>query len=159
MKEELENYLKTHAKFMKQNHGSAMKDYQYNSCEELVLHEGKHFAGTPLPKQFKHGKMKLCYMNSFYLAEKESNKLIYCEGIATGIIPVVHAWCITHDGIVVDPTWRDSEKCDYWGIPFRMEFVIYTMLKTKVFGVLDNWKDKWPLLKKFDKTVKAELNV
>lgn len=47
-------------------------------------------------------------------------ELDYAEGWAySGVIPAHHAWCVTDDGRVVDPTWRDVDAtAEYVGIRF-----------------------------------------
>ena len=42
--------------------------------------------------------------------------------------PVAHAWCIDLEGFVVDTTW--DEGMDYFGVPFRMQYVRRIALAT-----------------------------
>jgi len=78
------------------------------------------------------------------------DKLIYCEGFATGVIPVHHAWLL-YDNQVIDPTWDhmkeiNDRKPEYFGIPFKLEYVAKTIRETEYYSVLDNWVQRFPLL-------------
>jgi hypothetical protein len=80
--------------------------------------------------------------NAYLLAQGRTD-LTYVEGFACRIIPCWHAWCVTKDGIVVDPTWRYAKNeinlyNDYFGIPFKLDFVSKMIVKTKMYGILYN---------------------
>jgi len=111
--------------------------WRWSCVDDLVLCEGKQFTYAPKPKDVKYGKIKECFRNAFYLAEKRPD-LTYVEGYANSIIPVWHGWCVTADGTVVDPTWRpiERENRDYFGIPFGLKFLYRRMCETKQFGIL-----------------------
>jgi hypothetical protein len=89
--------------------------------EALVLAYGSPYSGTPWSAWkgtgYRRRKAKQCFLNA---ARFESQYgLTYVEGFAHSIIPVHHAWCVTADGRVVDPTWHDAdETTSYLGIPF-----------------------------------------
>lgn len=127
--------------------------FKYACFEEFVLRTGRQFSKyLPRPKWVKKGIIKECFSNCFREVSVHSKKLIYCEGYAVGsVIPVHHAWLSTLDGEVIDPTWHDreisNEKTEYWGIPFDWQFVLQTALRTKYYGVLDNWHENYPLLR------------
>lgn len=107
----------------------------------LLLNRGRFF--TPGGK-CRHGKIKLCYMNSYHLAERSG--FTYCEGYALGIIPVFHAWCVDEHGLVHDPTWKDNLHA-YFGVRIKLPYVRKTILRKESYGVLDNWTEHWPILR------------
>jgi hypothetical protein len=116
--------------------------WHYHGPADLVLQHGKLYERKPYPKTWQKGQPKECYQNAFLLAIEKS--LIYCEGWATtGIIPVIHAWCLDVDGKIVDPTW-DGQT--YFGIPFKMEWLLVFLQKQKYYGLLDNWQNGFPLM-------------
>ena len=111
------------------------------SISHLLQNHGKFF--TPGGK-CRHGKIQQCYMNTFHLAE--GSKFIYCEGMAMGIIPTMHGWCVDADGLVYDPTWKD-DCLAYFGVRLRLDYVMKTIFKKQTYGVLDNWESNWPILR------------
>ena len=118
------------------------KGFLYGSMDEMLLALGRSFTPAPLPKGVRRGRMKMCYMNAANLV-MDNPELVYCEGYAAGILPVMHAFCVTRKGAVVDPTWKDGTE--YFGVPIKREFLRKTLLRNKVYGVLDDWKNEWPL--------------
>ena len=81
-------------------------------------------------------------MNAYQLAMDRSD-LVYVEGYAAGVIPVQHAWCVTTDGKVVDPTWKDGSA--YIGVPLNGDYVRKYALKTGHYGILCDWLNHWPI--------------
>ena len=109
------------------------------------------WTGWRLPRGVRRGKLGLCFMNAFRLATAQPDKYRYVEGIATHIIPTEHAWCVTADGTVVDPTWRRFERAgetapEYLGVPIRLDYAMKVMCKTRVYGVLWNYIGAFPML-------------
>jgi hypothetical protein len=110
----------------------------YSCMEEMVLKRGRVFRPALLPAKYERGKMGVCYYNAYRLAN-HSGGLTYAEGFATrpGIpIAVRHAWCYRRGGWVVDPTWPDSEDCEYRGIPIDKLDLFKRILQTRQAGVL-----------------------
>jgi hypothetical protein len=103
----------------------------------LVLEEGTNFEkmSVSLPPGVENGELKLCYKNAYWLAMNNPG-YIYVEGFARGIIPMAHAWCITEDGTVVDPTWSKLHIGEeYFGIPMQLSWVTKVLLSTEMYGI------------------------
>lgn len=101
------------------------------------------------PSPFR-GELKSCYQNCFQ-ALWNYPELSYCEGFAVSnevLIPIAHAWLVNDDSLVVDPTRNeDFTDCTYFGVVFTKEFVRKTAIKTKYYGILDNYRvDKHQIL-------------
>jgi hypothetical protein len=119
----------------------------YSCFEDFVLKNGMEFTKKGrLPKGERKGIQKQCYANSTRLVMRHPN-LTYVEGYAAGIIPVMHAWCVTKDGKVIDPTWKDSSKCNYFGVPFKRKYLTHSIIEHGVYGLIDLWQQGWPTLK------------
>lgn len=93
---------------------------------------------TPAERFLKYGmgEKRACYQNAFNLAQ-DHPELIYCEGFAkpANLFPIHHAWCVTADGEVVDPTWPELDT-NYFGIPLQSQFVTDYVLESGMYGVL-----------------------
>jgi hypothetical protein len=92
--------------------------------EVLVLKYGHPFAGTSWDtwsgRGYRRRKQGECFHNAFSYSMQHQG-LIYVEGFALSDLrwPVHHAWCVTEDDRVVDPTWPDvSEQAAYLGVAF-----------------------------------------
>jgi len=123
---------------------SRRKDWPYNSIEEFVLTNGKQYDYAM--SGVKKGRMKLCFMNTYRLIQKDPS-LTYVEGYAqTKNLPlsVLHAWAVDKNGVVHDPTWDDGTS--YFGVPFSRDFVEETILSKGTYGVIDNYEQDFPLL-------------
>jgi len=142
-------YLRQSVEMMKQSPCKGLSDIYYN-LQDFVLQEGFDFEPSPYPEAYPPGVIKECFSNSISLVEHHPDELIYCEGYAAGVIPVLHAWCVTHDGKVVDPTWNAHSRCspgtEYLGVPLNREFVMETLAAKGTHGILDNWMMHWPIL-------------
>jgi hypothetical protein len=58
---------------------------------------------------------------------------------------VAHAWCIDPEGFVVDTTW--DEGMDYFGVPFRIEYVRRIAdARKEDYCLIDNKEMGFPLL-------------
>lgn len=104
-----------------------------------ILRDGRFFSPQPLPKRYAYGEVGYCFDNAAHLALSDEN-LTYCEGIAIGVIPTLHAWCVDPKGRVIDPTWRtrandpDPERHNpgemaYLGVTFTDDEVRVNLLK------------------------------
>jgi hypothetical protein len=84
--------------------GARVKGYRFCCIEEFVCEYGREFAPAPLPDRLRKGLPRHCYHNAYHLARKHG--LVYVEGYAAGLIPVLHAWCCAPGSTqVIDPTW------------------------------------------------------
>lgn len=119
------------------------EDWNYTGMTDLILREGKPYVWEPLPEDVERGILKECYRNVFLLCEGRPD-LIYVEGYAMGVIPMMHAWAVTKSGIVVDPTWEEGTA--YFGIPLKREYVVRSAIEREYYGVIDNWMATWPIL-------------
>jgi hypothetical protein len=125
----------------------------HRGMEEFVKAEGIWFtppSSSELPEDVPRGVVKECYSNCWnYLAENPLCGLTYCEGFAFHLIPTMHAWLATPDGKVIDPTWPEPGS-EYLGVPFKWRFAFLTVLSKETYGVIDDWDNKWPLMKGLD---------
>ena len=107
------------------------------SClpERTVKKYGVNYgAWSPRPDDVNQDTMKECFSNAFHLALRSPKKYIYVEGFAFSSIPTCHAWCVDLKGNVVDPTWK--EGVEYFGIPFKLDFLIQESDKNRTYGLL-----------------------
>jgi hypothetical protein len=109
-----------------------------NPLTDFVLANGRDYAIGPNTFDGPRGTPKECFANAAHLALRDRS-LTYVEGkITCHGIPIDHAWCVDANGIVVDPT-IDTPKgriSDYFGVPFRTDYLIKAMLANKVYGLL-----------------------
>jgi len=94
-------------------------------------------------KAVRLGPLKECYCNSMRAAAE--NGWVYVEGIALGVIPVQHAWCVRPDGVLIETTWEDPGT-EYFGVPFSMEGLLDIVGRTGFSGVFCNaWllREEW----------------
>lgn len=127
---ELKTFLEQRAALMRKIHPNL--ELKYGGFEELVLEYGIEMESSPLPKGMKPGLPKACYWNCQQLMYKRKN-LIYVEGYALDMdisFPLSHAWLMTKDKKVIDPTWRNS-NIYYLGVPLSTEWV-KTILKSRM---------------------------
>lgn len=119
---------------------------KYVGFEDFILKMGTEFKNTKIIKPIKYGKMKECYKNASLLC-MYNEELEYVEGFANSIIPVMHAWCIDRSGNVIDPTYKNQEKCNYYGVIFKKEFMHKKILKNKIYGILEaDYKNEYEIL-------------
>lgn len=127
-------------------------DFKYCSYEELVLVEGQYFAAPERlrPPGFRKMRDKRCYSNSVNALVSFGFKeqgYRYCEGFASGgIIPVMHAWLVSPDGQVVDPTWRSATE--YHGVVIETTWLFEQLLKNGYHGIMsEDWRNDFALLR------------
>lgn len=88
-----------------------------------------------------------CYDQAMEVAI--SCNLTYCEGVMIarvphGYLPMPHAWCVTDDGRLIDPTAHKIQHVDslaYWGIKFKNSYAVQWEKKYGFHGMLDGHPD------------------
>lgn len=112
-----------------------------------VVRHGTSFPYRSLPSHIPRMELKECFSNSLELIQSFP-ELIYCEGYASCVVPIHHAWCIDSDGYVVDPTWLEESavNAEYIGVPMDTDFVINYVCNRGYYGVLDDWQNRFPIL-------------
>ena len=123
----------------------AQNGFEFSCQEQFVLEHGREWTAAKLPGRFSRMTPRECFMNATNLV-LEDPSLTYVEGFAAGVIPVHHAWVVDLDGSVIDPTWKDPENSTYFGVPFEREYLLETIQESGYYGLIDNFKMRWPLL-------------
>lgn len=122
--------------------------FPYASQADFILKHGRAFEWHALPPGVRMGTARQCFRNSVRLALGKPRFYTYVEGYAINTWvarhPVAHAWCVDPEGFVVDTTW--DEGVDYFGVPFRMEYVRRIADARKDYGLIDNEGMGFPLL-------------
>lgn len=132
----------------------------YVSVSDFVLQNGRPFIHSPLPSHIRTMRKKQCFANAQQLVLSD-NDLIYCEGYATSSalrlgdldfisFPLLHGWCVTYDGTVIDPTWSGRrsrpEGIDYFGVAINLNYVLGSILTDNTHHpIIDNFKYRWPI--------------
>ena len=142
----LREHLKMLADFKKKNGvGSSLL---YCGNEDLVLQHGVEFErAAKRPRGVRLGPKKRCFGNCADLVMSNPDDFLYVEGFGLGIIPTMHAWVIDRSGNVYDLTWRNVEHAAYIGIPFKTNFLVKMLVQNGVYGILEDWKSDFPLLR------------
>lgn len=124
--------------------------YHYSCIEDFLLREGQEFKHIDFDHKYPYGEIKNCYQNAADLAIRHP-ELTYVEGYATVVIPTLHAWLVDKEDRVIDVTWQDFgeyEPHGYWGVKFPQRVLMSQMVETKMYGLLDAWESRWPMLRK-----------
>jgi hypothetical protein len=121
-------------------------DHFDNELAKFIMNNGRSWTPQDKPCLYERGEPQQCFSNAFDLATRDFD-LVYVEGYAYNIIPVSHAWVVDQDGNVIDTTWEDPANCIYFGIPFDTKYLIQSTFKTEYYGLLDDWRNGWPLEK------------
>jgi hypothetical protein len=111
---------------------------------EFMLTHARDYRIGPETFAGPRGEVHGCYRNACHLAI-ENEALIYVEGkVSTCGIAIDHAWCVTADGVVIDPTLEPAKANDtfnrvggYFGVPFRTDYLNKAILTNGHYGLLD----------------------
>ena len=117
----------------------------FGKAYELILSRGQEFTNVNKELSLKirktYGlKNKQCFANCQRMAFYQG--FTYYEGLAlsTVWIPVSHAWLVTPEGEVVDPTWMRPRKPltanDYFGIAVPVDFICKHQQRTGYYDEL-----------------------
>jgi hypothetical protein len=132
---ELLEYL---AAYRELNTTSASPHSEYAFAERLLA-EGTFFTYAPYPSTYPKGRMGRCFEDATQLVIDHPD-LSYVEGYATGIIPSHHAFGITKDGLVIDPSWSglaaymDITDTSYFGIIVDTKKLLRKIARQKRWG-------------------------
>lgn len=91
----------------------------YKGPADLLLKEGRWY-NDGRAKKWPHSIPHGCFRNAALFALE--HRLSYVEGYATYIIPVHHAWCVDHDGRILEVSWKTLGS-DYFGVQFDPNLV------------------------------------
>lgn len=154
--QDIRGYLEAIARMKHDFVHKSHPEWKYTSVEALLLDLGREFVRVP-PEEWpadldlRPGEMKACFMN----ASRDSLHrpgLTYCEGYATSVIPMNHAWVTTDGRNAIDTTWHtearlnpdypglerggyDSSGAAYFGIAFTDTFCMEWQRKTGYYGI------------------------
>lgn len=119
---------------------NALKSFgQDPNIYSVTLEHGREYDTAPLPPDVTRGPAKQCFQNAINIADDD--ELVYTEGyvLRPGVPMLIHhAWCVTPDGTVVDPTLDRPEECAYYGIEFQLHWILdlgYTGLALERFTI------------------------
>jgi hypothetical protein len=121
----------------------------YASQADFILKHGRAFEWRALPHGVRMGAPRQCFRNAVRLALRKPRLYTYVEGYAINTWvadhPVAHAWCVDPEHFVVDTTWE--EGADYFGVPFRAEYVRRMAgASRRDYPLIDNEELGFPLL-------------
>ena len=98
----------------------------YFNNYDFLLQHGSFWTFAPLPKGIGRMTPKYCFDNAYKLVSRSKVRR-YVEGVAfDGLFPMDHAWCVSLDNVVIDPTWRKEDvdtEVSYFGIAIAAEEV------------------------------------
>jgi hypothetical protein len=98
------------------------------------------------------GPMKQCFSNSQTMAIDDD--LRYAEGwaiMSSMPMPVLHAWCVGSEGLVLDYTWGRrlrGKQAAYYGVIIDTSYMLQRVFKTGTHhSLLDDYEFGFKLLK------------
>jgi hypothetical protein len=120
-------------------------DAPLNEPAALLTH-GRQFEPVERPPEgLSKGPPGRCYANCtsalMHYVGDPNPPFFYAEGYAMDCdlgVPLEHAWLVDVAGKAIDLTWRDRPGVVYFGVTFKLAFLLETMQQTEVYGVLFN---------------------
>lgn len=117
---------------------AAEGDEEFGNAAAVLKAHGRFFTPAERPDDVAPATPKMCFQNAFQLAMSRPD-LTYVEGFALSVVPLHHAWCVTDDGVVVDPTWTGGNGLDpgaaYYGVPLTRDALVREALRSGRYGV------------------------
>jgi len=177
----IHNYINTLVECREKGNIYKPKGYYYASFDHLLAEAGKYYKPKEFTQEEKEYVNECIDMLGFVPAKKQcfynaqmmmlsdiENKLEYCEGYAISIIPLLHAWVTINDK-VIDLTWthhngkyvfgKFGQDRAYMGLNIPKSDIKRTLFKKeKAISFIDNWEDRFPLLKTKYATYEAKTN-
>lgn len=112
-------YLQQHAELELSYDRAGTGSWVHRTVYSLLLGHGQWHVPAPLPGHVDPLPERACFVNA-QRTELVCPSLTYAEGWAIAgaeTVPAQHAWCVTDEGVVVDPTWvRFGGRRVYFGI-------------------------------------------
>ena len=134
-----------------------LRQFPHGVIQDFLELHGRKFTPQPLPREFRSGNMGCCFANAYSMAKRYD--VVYVEGLAVDAgsrCAHLHAWCANGCN-VLDATWTDGIA--YFGVPIKWEFLHNEIQErerrcrasgvTMYYGLLDDYRNGWPLIKKF----------
>ncbi|WIN00090.1 hypothetical protein ACTOB_003771 [Actinoplanes oblitus] len=131
-------FARAHIEFVDAHHRGP-QGWRYATKEHLLLDIGRLHTAGPLPDGIDKMPDQFCYSNAAAVARRRG--LLYAEGIAAFSVSgtvccLAHGWCVTTDGIAIDPTWDPGTGLAYLGVAISDESLWPT---EENFGVFDDY--------------------
>jgi hypothetical protein len=127
-------------------------DFKYVSPFAFLKEHAIYKVNGRRPMHIKKGEPKQCYKNAFQVAWRHPHRFSYVEGLAISKkvgFPIDHAW--VYDKLkkrFFEVTWDDGPgQILYFGVVIKLGFVISEAMESQIYGVLQNWKTGWRILK------------
>ena len=128
---------------------STPEPYEYHCQAQWVLQHGRVWHEHAPEADWPTGEPRQCFYNSLFIGVYRLG-LTYVEGYhGSGTMVFPHAWNIDAQGRVVDLTPRRGAGT-YFGVALSTPFVIETVNARGMTGVLDNYQERFPLLRNDD---------
>lgn len=116
------------------------------NAEAALLSYGRPFRPVEhLPTGLHKGPSGQCFKNCtralMPFVGTPNPPFLYAEGYALDAelgIPYQHAWLVNAAGRAIDLTWQETDGAVYYGVTFKLPFVLEAMRSTEVYGVLFN---------------------